>query len=94
MQVVDSGIGVDPRDAPTLFEKFGKLLRTAERNDEGIGLGLMVSKAITERGGGQIKFYSPGRDRGSSFFISMPMTTVEDSRDEMNASIQLLGLPH
>ena len=29
VHIVDSGIGIDPSDAPSIFNKFGKLLRTA-----------------------------------------------------------------
>lgn len=42
--VQDSGSGIDARDLPRLFNRFGKLQRTAELNNEGIGLGLTLVK--------------------------------------------------
>ena len=48
VQVADSGKGISAEEIPTLCQKFGKLLRTAEMNSEGVGLGLMISKALIE----------------------------------------------
>lgn len=42
--VQDSGKGIAPEGFPTLFSRFGKLQRTAEMNNEGIGLGLTLAK--------------------------------------------------
>ena len=40
--VIDTGKGISAEDLDRLFKKFGKLLRTAEMNSEGIGMGLMI----------------------------------------------------
>ena len=40
----DSGVGIAREEMPNLFRKFGKLHRTAELNNAGIGLGLMIVK--------------------------------------------------
>ena len=40
--VVDTGKGIKPGEVGQLFDKFGKLLRTADMNNEGIGMGLMI----------------------------------------------------
>ena len=44
VQVKDTGVGIAEEDLPNLFQKFGKLHRTAEINSQGIGLGLMIVK--------------------------------------------------
>ena len=46
VEVADTGIGIAADDFPKLFERFGKLHRTAEMNSEGIGLGLTIVKEI------------------------------------------------
>lgn len=42
--VQDTGVGIAPEEMPSLFTRFGKLLRTASVNKEGIGLGLNIVK--------------------------------------------------
>ena len=44
VHVVDSGAGIAKEDFSMLFSKFGKLQRTADLNNEGIGLGLTIVK--------------------------------------------------
>lgn len=43
VHVHDTGKGVREAEVPNMFSKFGKLRRTAEQNDDGIGMGLMMS---------------------------------------------------
>ena len=42
IHVIDNGVGIRSEDMNKLFSMFGKLRRTAEMNDEGIGMGLMI----------------------------------------------------
>ena len=44
VHIKDSGVGISQEDFQKLFTRFGKLLRTAEMNSEGIGLGLIIVK--------------------------------------------------
>ncbi len=44
VQVIDTGTGVAAEGIDALFTRLGKLQRTAELNDEGIGLGLTIVK--------------------------------------------------
>ena len=46
MQVRDTGIGIAKEDMPKLFNRFGILARTADINNEGIGLGLTIVRQI------------------------------------------------
>ena len=61
-----------------LFSRFGKLHRTAELNNEGIGLGLTIVKQIVEEGEGKISVYSEGAGKGSIFTFSMKMPIVHE----------------
>ena len=58
MHVVDTGVGIAHEDLDLLFQRFGKLHRSAKMNHEGIGLGLTVVKEIVEKSGGKIKVHS------------------------------------
>ena len=44
VHVSDDGAGIAAEDIDKLFTRFGKLHRTAELNNEGIGLGLTIVK--------------------------------------------------
>ena len=52
--MADNGKGITAEEIPLLCTKFGKLFRTANMNSEGIGLGLMISKALIEANGGKL----------------------------------------
>ena len=69
----DTGVGIAPEDMKKLFNRFGKLQRTAKMNSEGIVLGLTIVKQIVELTGGEIKVESKGVGRGSTFSFKMPM---------------------
>ena len=42
VHVHDTGVGVDQADLSKMFSMFGKLRRTADANNDGNGMGLMV----------------------------------------------------
>ena len=77
VQVADTGKGIKAEEIPTLCQKFGTLLRTAEMNSEGVGLGLMISKALIEANKGQLSIHSQGINKGSTFEFTMKMQQVD-----------------
>jgi signal transduction histidine kinase len=82
--VTDTGIGIDPDDVPTIFEKFSRLGNSALHSSGktkfkggGPGLGLHIARGILEAHGGTIWAESPGYDEracpGSTFHILLPL---------------------
>ena len=59
-----------------LFSQFGRLHRTAEMNNDGIGLGLTIVKQIVEASGGTVSVKSNGAGHGSSFIFDMVIKSV------------------
>ena len=51
-QIVDTGIGIAPQDIPKALSQFGQVDSDLNRQYEGTGLGLPLSKALTELHGG------------------------------------------
>ena len=52
LHLKDTGTGIAEEDINKLFKRFGKLSRTAEMNQEGIGLGLTIVKQVVEQSNG------------------------------------------
>ena len=71
--VIDEGIGLDPGDVGWLFEMFGQSTAALGRAQGGLGIGLAVAKGLVELHGGRIQAASPGRGRGSTFTVVLPM---------------------
>ncbi len=62
ISVSDTGVGMSPRDIHRAMDQFVQLEREKGRCHEGTGLGLPLSKKLTELQGGQLKVTStPGK---------------------------------
>ena len=73
--VTDSGPGVPPEALPRLFAPFGQADMSSRRPAGGLGLGLMLCRAIVEGHGGQIWVESsPGA--GSTFAFTIPQVAA------------------
>ena len=91
VSVIDTGVGITNEDMPRLFNKFGKLHRTAAMNSAGIGLGLTIVKQIVEQTGGSIKVSSAGPDLGSQFKFNMIMDVPESEKVSQKPSSNANG---
>ncbi len=69
MQVSDTGVGIAPENLRRLFEPFF----TTKEN--GIGLGLAVTRSIVEGHRGKISVESQ-EGRGTTFTVSLPLELV------------------
>jgi len=79
IRIKDNGIGFEPQEKEFLFSEFGKVERFGKDFDiipGGSGLGLYISKYIIELHMGRIWMQSEGRDKGSTFYFSLPLTTA------------------
>lgn len=80
--VKDTGIGIEEKDMPKLFNLFQQIDSSHSRRYEGIGLGLALSRKVIELQGGTIWAESQGKDKGSTFFISIPKKRGSDAGNE------------
>ena len=75
ISVTDTGVGLAKEDMDRLFKKFSMIEHsyTAASASGGTGLGLYISKSIVILHKGDITAYSPGREKGSTFTLSLPI---------------------
>ena len=73
ISVADTGVGIDPDMMPVLFQKFSRGKESGKMHVSGTGLGLYVGKSMIEAQGGHIGVISEGRDKGSTFFVELPV---------------------
>src|SRR5213082_395332 len=71
----DTGIGMEPEVMQRIFDPFEQGNRSLERRIGGLGLGLAISKSLAQAHGGSLTAQSEGRDRGSTFVLSMQTTS-------------------
>lgn len=69
--VQDTGIGIPPDKIEMLFQKFSRVHSDETRKVQGTGLGLWITKALTEKMDGKIYVASMYR-RGSEFSVVFP----------------------
>jgi signal transduction histidine kinase len=73
IQVKDNGIGMTPEDQKKIFMKFFRSEDDQARKSPGTGLGLNITKSLTEMQGGKIWFESEFR-KGTTFHFTIPVS--------------------
>ena len=77
ISVADTGIGIKEEDQERLFRSFQRVDEKRNRNIEGTGLGLVISKQLVELMGGKIWVKSVYGE-GSEFFVEFPQKIVSE----------------
>ena len=70
VSVSDEGPGIDPRDAPHLFDRGYRASGSQIR--EGLGLGLYITRLLVEAHGGRV-WVESGQEEGSTFSFTLPL---------------------
>lgn len=73
IEVKDEGQGLNFNDIQKLFTKFAKLSSKPTGKETSNGLGLSISKSFIELHRGNIYAMSPGKDKGATFIVSLPL---------------------
>ncbi len=72
INVIDTGIGIDPSDHERIFDHFEQAGHTSYSIQHGSGLGLSIVKAIIDSMGGEITLESE-HGKGSRFTVNIPI---------------------
>lgn len=71
--VKDTGIGLTTKDINNLFQLFERSDSAVKTHAVGVGIGLYAAKEIVKAHKGKIWAESSGRDKGSTFYVELPV---------------------
>ena len=80
--VSDTGQGISPEFLPFVFERFRQADGSSTRMHDGLGLGLSIVRHLAELHGGSIHAASDGKDKGSTFTLTLPYSLVIKTSSE------------
>jgi signal transduction histidine kinase len=72
-EVIDKGLGLEPKNLDKIFEKFYQVDSSISRAAGGMGLGLSIARELVELHGGKLWAESPGLGKGSKFIFTLPI---------------------
>lgn len=79
ISVKDTGIGITPEDQKKLFQTFQRVDEKKNRNIEGTGLGLKITKQLVEMMNGTIEVESE-YGKGSVFRVEIPQKILSEEQ--------------
>ncbi len=82
IDILDTGIGFEHEAATKIFNAFEQGGRAITRQFGGLGLGLAISRSITEAHGGTISARSDGPGLGACFTLELPLRPDRQLEDE------------
>ncbi len=74
--LTDDGIGLSDEEQSHVFSRFYRSSSARLSHVEGVGLGLFMAKRIIERHGGSVGVKSEGKDKGSTFWFTLPISLL------------------
>lgn len=71
--VSDNGMGLTAFEKMGIFTKFYRSKRAIDVNPDGMGMGLYLAQIIIKRHGGRLYAKSEGTNKGTTFFVELPI---------------------
>ena len=79
VKIKDSGIGINEKELPHIFDRYHKTSRSEQKENEGLGLGLMIVKKILEVNNLEINVES-AEGEGTIFSFTIPVYKGESHK--------------
>lgn len=83
IRVIDNGMGLEPEMLEAIFSIFTQVDESRSHSKGGLGIGLSLVKGLVELHGGTIRAESPGRGKGSTFTIRLPVPSRKPSSESV-----------
>ena len=77
VEVTDTGDGIAPAEIDAVFERF---YRSPSSGRAGRGIGLTIARSLARAHGGDVTATSPGRGRGATFRLTLPLRSADHAR--------------
>jgi signal transduction histidine kinase/ActR/RegA family two-component response regulator len=85
VEISDDGEGIAPEFLPHVFDRFRQETGDITRTHSGLGIGLALVRHLTELHGGTVSARSPGKGKGSTFSVRLPI--VREARRPVSSMI-------
>lgn len=83
IKIRDTGIGIDPKLLPHLFDLFRQAESSLNRSHGGLGIGLTIVRSLVEMHGGRVEARSDGLGTGAAFVVNLPIQKKQASAPEI-----------
>ena len=95
IKIRDTGIGIDPKLLPHLFDLFRQAESSLDRSHGGLGIGLTLVRSLVEMHGGKVAARSDGLGTGAEFVVHLPIHKKQASAPEIICTDpQRISSPH
>lgn len=95
IEVMDTGIGIDPTFLPHVFDRFRQADSATTRRHGGLGLGLAIVHDLVQLHGGDVEVRSAGVDQGATFVLtlraSLAPAPAAERRKRPRKGVSLVG---
>lgn len=81
LDVSDTGVGIEAKDLPNIFNRFWQADTSSQRKYQGMGIGLSLVKEIAEAHGGGVSVESE-RGKGTVMSVTLPYETASETEEE------------
>ena len=82
IMISDTGRGIETSSLETVFDRFYQEEESLRRSAGGTGLGLAICRQIVKNWGGKIWAESPGKDKGSKFYFTIPIKATRNNSEK------------